>query len=102
MESMILSFLTPLADAAHPVGNPGKVFIVVPRHRAYLADLLVKAFEGREDVEIVADRRYGERRTQQRSVGVERRRGQRRQPKEEVIEVVFRRIGSPEEPRTGS
>lgn len=101
METQIMSFVTPRGDGAHLGGNPGKVFIIVPRSRAYLADLLVKAFEGREDLEIIADRRHVERRTQQQASAVERRRGQRRRPKESVIEVVVGRIG-PEEPRAGS
>lgn len=101
METQIMSFLTPLADTAHPGGNAGKVFIIVPQHRAYFADLLIKAFEGREDVEVITDRRHGERRTQQQASRMERRQGQRRRPKEGVIEVVVGTIG-PQEPRAGS
>lgn len=89
-------FVTPLSDAARSHANPGKVFIIVPRHRAYLADLLVKAFEARQDVEIVVDRRYGERRTRSQATAVERRRGPRRRPKDEVIEVVVGRFGQSE------
>jgi hypothetical protein len=101
MESLVMSFVAALTAGGNPEGNPGKVCIIVPRPRAYLADLLAKAFEGREDVEVIVDRRYGERRAQKRSVGTERRRGQRRRPKEEVIEVVIGKIGQPEEHREG-
>jgi len=52
-------------------------------------DLLAKAFEGREDVEVIVDRRRGERRAQQRSIAVERRRAERRRPKGEAIEFVI-------------
>lgn len=98
MEPLIMSFVTALTDTGHSDGNPGKVIIIVPRPRAYLADLLAKAFEGREDVEVIVDRRYGERRIQKRPVPAERRSGQRRRPKQEVIEVVVGRMGEPEGP----
>lgn len=84
-----MSFIAPVTDTEHPGGNPGAVYIIVPRSRAYLADLIRKAFEGREDAKILVDRRYGERRTQQRPIVVERRRGERRRSKEQVIEVVI-------------
>ena len=101
MESFVMSFVTTLTTAAQsegPVhsegnpGNPGKVYIILPRPRAYLEGLMAKAFEGHEDVAIVVDRRYGERRTRQQPVAVERRRMERRRSKEEVIEVVIRRV----------
>jgi hypothetical protein len=100
MIPVVLSFVAPLADTEHSDGDPTKVYIVVPRHRAYVADLLRKAFEGREEVEILVDRRQGERRTRQRPVTLERRRADRRRPKEEVIEVVIEKLdhfGSPPE-----
>ena len=100
METLVMSFVTPLIDAEHPDGNPGEVYIIVPRPRAYLTDLLRKAFEGREDVKILVDRRYGERRAQQRPVATERRQRTRRRGKEEVIEVVIgkvRPLGGPQE-----
>lgn len=87
-----MSFLTLLIDTQHSDGDPEKVHIIVPRSRAYLADLLGKAFEGREDVDIHLDRRLGERRTRREPVVTERRRGERRRPKEEVIEVVIGRV----------
>ncbi len=89
MIPLVLSFVAPLIDTEHSDGDPAKVYIVVPRHRAYVADLLRKAFEGREEVEILVDRRQGERRTRQRPVALERRRADRRRPKEEVIAVVI-------------
>lgn len=96
MESLVMSFVSPPPDAEHSHGNPMKVFIIVPRQRAYLGDLLLKAFEGREDVEIVVDRRYGERRTRNQTTAVERRLGPRRRLKQGVIEVVIGRIGQSE------
>lgn len=101
MDSLSMSFVAPVGNPGHPE-NPGKVRIIVPRARAYLADLLVKAFEGREDVEIIVERRQGERRTQKVPVAFERRWAERRRPKEEVIEVVVGRTTEPQGPRGGS
>ena len=100
MIPLVLSFVAPFVDTEHSDGDPAKIHIVVPRHRAYVADLLRKAFEGREEVEIIVDRREGERRTRQRPVAVERRRADRRRPKAEVIEVVIgslTQLGGPAE-----
>lgn len=95
MDSLSMSFVTPLGNPGH-AENPGAVHIIVPRARAYLAELIAEAFEGREDVEIIVDKRHGERRTRNVAVAVERRRAERRRPKEEVIEVVFGRTTKPE------
>jgi hypothetical protein len=88
MDSLIMSFVTALTSEGPSDGNPGKVVIIVPRSRAYLADLLAQAFQGKEDVEIIVDRRYGDRRTLQGPAATERRWIDRRRPKERVIEVV--------------
>ena len=98
MASLIVSFVTAHSNPGH-AENPGKVHIIVPRSRAYLADLLAKAFEGREDVEIIVDKRHAERRTQRLAGSVDRRRAERRRPKDEVIEVVVGRTAEPENPR---
>ncbi len=92
MIPLVLSFVAPLIDAEHSDGDPEKVYIVIPRHRAYVVELLRKVFEARGDVEILVDRRHGERRTRQRPVAVERRQTDRRRPKEEVIEVVIEKL----------
>ena len=87
-----MHFVSALTGAGNAPGDPRKVYIIVPRSRAYLADLLAKAVEGREDVEVIVDRRRRDRRTQQQPVAQERRRTERRQPKEELVEVVLGRI----------
>jgi hypothetical protein len=69
--------------------NPGRMLLIVRRPYAHLEDRLRRAFEGREDVEIIADRRRGERRVSDRPVPVDRRRGERRTRKEEILEVVI-------------
>lgn len=100
MESLVVSFVSAVTGVGHSDEDDEKIWIIVPRSHAYLADLLARPFEGREDIEIIVDRRRGDRRTQQRPVPVERRRTNRRRPKEEFVEVVLGRIsrsGSPPE-----
>jgi hypothetical protein len=48
-----------LPDAEGRAGEKRKIHIAVHRSYTYLADLLGKAFEGRQDVEIVVTREVG-------------------------------------------
>ncbi|TMJ13527.1 MAG: hypothetical protein E6G98_00295 [Bacillati bacterium ANGP1] len=89
MESLVLSFITLLAGDKYSNGDHERITIIVPRTHADVVDLLAKAFAGREGVEIIVDRRHSERRAQQRAVAVERRRADRRRPRDTVIEVVL-------------
>ena len=94
MESLIVSFVTVLQEADPSDDDP--VHFIVPRSRAYLAAFLGKAYAGRGDMEVIVDRRYVERRKgldAEEWQGAERRRAERRRPKEEVIEVVIERPG---------
>ncbi len=93
MGTLVISFVSAVTGAGYSEGDDAKITIVVPRSHAYLADLLARAFEGREDIEVVVDRRRGDRRAQQRPVSVDRRRKDRRRRKEEVVEVVVGRPG---------
>jgi len=88
MEPLVMFLVSALTGGENSPGDPHRVHIVVPRSHAYLADLLAKAFEGRGDVEVIVDRRRGDRRMQQQPVTVERRRADRRRPKDATIEVV--------------
>jgi hypothetical protein len=63
--------------------------IIVRRPYAYLAEELSREFAGQEDVHVIVDRRYGERRRWRESVTVERRQGNRRNPKEEIVEMAL-------------
>lgn len=63
--------------------------IIVRRPYAYLESRLRKAFEGRDDVEVLGDRRHGERRVARPPVPEERRRADRRKSKEEIVEIVI-------------
>jgi hypothetical protein len=94
VESLIVSFVTVLQEADPSDDDP--VHFIVPRSRAYLAAFLAKGYAGRGDMEVIVDRRYVERRKGLGAVepqGAERRRAERRRPKEEVIEVIIERPG---------
>ena len=78
-----------LAVAGGTGANPGKMLLVVRRPYAHLEDRLRRAFGGRDDVEVIADRRHGERRMSDRRVSAERRRAERRTRKDEIVEVII-------------
>ena len=85
-----LDFLLKIAkaDTAFEHGSE-KMFIIVLRPCTNLEDELRQTFAGQEDVQVILDRRYGERRTSQQAVEVERRRSDQRRPKEGIIDVVL-------------
>lgn len=68
------------------------VHIIVRRQYAYVAEVLRRVFAEREDIKVIVDRRHGERRQTQQLASIERRQGERRRPKGEILEVV---IGEP-------
>lgn len=81
------AFQLGILSAADSAGRRA-MCIIIRRSYAYLEEVLRRAFEGQEDVRVVVDRRYGERRTRREPGARERRRGDRRQRREEVAEVV--------------
>jgi len=70
--------------------NPARMLLIVRRPYAHLEGQLRRAFEGRADIEVVPDRRRGERRMIDRGAPAERRRAGRRTSKEEILEVVIK------------
>jgi hypothetical protein len=62
--------------------------IIRPRYSA-LGEELRRAFQGQEDVQVIVDRRAGERRTSRHPVTVERRLAERRRAMDELVEVVI-------------
>jgi hypothetical protein len=66
----------------------GIMTIVVQQPYAHLERELRRAFKGQEDVKVILDRRSGEQRKRRQAVGGERRKSDRRYPKEEIVEVV--------------
>ena len=69
--------------------NAARMLLIVRRPYAHLEERLRRAFQGRGDVEVLPDRRRGERRRNPRTVEEERRRVERRTSKEEIVEVVI-------------
>jgi hypothetical protein len=63
--------------------------MIVRRPYAYLEGRLRRAFEGRDDVDIISDGRRGERRAGARPVQKERRQGERRTTKGQMLEIVI-------------
>lgn len=66
-----------------------KSTIVIQQPFAHLEKELRTVFKGQEDVNIIMDRRYGERRERPKAVKVDRRKSERRDPKEELAELVI-------------
>ena len=83
-------FLLSIAKAAvPPEKRPGSMCIIIKRPYNHLEDELRKAFEGQEEVKIIVDRRYDERRVNQQPVSEDRRRADRRKKKEPLVEAVI-------------
>ena len=69
--------------------NPGITSIIIRQPYAHLEKELRRAFNREEDVKVIVDRRYGERRKRLQAVEIERREVDKRRPKEELVEVVI-------------
>lgn len=67
----------------------GTISIVVQRPYAYLKKNLENVFKGQADVRVTVDRRYSERRRLGEGAKQNRRRSDRRQSKETLIDVVI-------------
>jgi len=93
-----------LAEGERPSVGKRKIHITVHRAYAYLADLLGKAFEGQQDVEVVVDPKMGGRGPRERPASSDqrqetvaeprrasRRKGTRRRPKDEQSEKPLSR-----------
>src|SRR5947199_8736284 len=75
--------------------NPARMRLIVKRPYAHLEDRLRRAFEEREDVEVIIDRRRGQRRMSDRPVQAEQRRTDRRTPGRRCWRFWSRAIRSP-------
>ncbi len=83
-------FLLRIAKAPKSVGEgAGTMSIIIRRPYANLERELRSTFEGQEDVNVIVDRRYAERRTSRQPIEIDRRRSDRRGSKEELVEVVI-------------
>jgi hypothetical protein len=83
-------FLLSISKTTLPPGKyPGSMSIVIQRPHTHLENELRKAFEGQEEINIIVDRRYGERRVSQQPVSKDRRRADRRKAKALLAEAVI-------------
>jgi hypothetical protein len=79
-----------IAKRTHAPEEEGNVMsIIIGRSYSHLEKELHSAFKGQKDVNIILNRRYGERRKKSQAVTKERRKDARRRPKEELVEVVI-------------
>ncbi len=67
----------------------GIMSIIIRKPYGHLEEELIKTFKGQKDVQIIVDKRYGERRKTQQDIEKERRHDNRRQPKDEIVDVVL-------------
>jgi len=72
-----------------PEEGAGIMTIVVMRPHARLEKELLSVFKGQKDVRVISDSRYEERRRKRQAVATDRRKADRRRPKEELVEVVI-------------
>ena len=83
-------FLLSIAKAAvPPEKHPGSICIIIKRPYTHLEDELRRTFEGQEDVKIVVDRRYEERRVGRQPVSEDRRGADRRKKKDPLVEAII-------------
>jgi hypothetical protein len=67
----------------------GDTCIIIRRRYSHLKEELQRTLKGDKDVKVLVDKRSGERRRSKQSIPLERRRADRRKPKEELVEVVI-------------
>ena len=72
-----------------PEEGAGMMTVVVMRPYARLEKELRSTFKGQEDVKVILDKRFRERRERRQNIAVEHRKDDRRRPKEELIEVAI-------------
>ena len=89
--SQLPGFLLKIAKATSSLegGGPGVMSIIIRQPYAFLEKELRTTFEGQEDVKVIVDRRYRERRTRTQAIESERRHADQRGPKEELVEVLL-------------
>jgi len=82
--------------AKHAASGPQLIVVVEAQDRS-LYDYLTRGLATVEGVQVILERRQGERRASPRPVNVERRQGDRRQPRQVVqfMGCTFVRLGPP-------
>ncbi len=88
--SFLPKFLLKIVKAVPTSGEgAGIMSIIIQRPYSHLEKELRTVFKGEKDINVIVERRYGERRTSWRAVEIERRCADRRHPKEQLVEVVI-------------
>ncbi len=67
----------------------GLFHVIIHRPYSYLEDEIRRVFAGREDVRIIIDRRYEERRRQDVPIMINRRAADRRRSVDELIKIII-------------
>ena len=90
MKSVLPHFLFRIFKGVSPSEEgTGNMSIIIRQPYAHLEEELIKTFKGQKDVQVILDKRYAERRKTQQDVEIERRHADRRQPNEEIVDVVL-------------
>jgi hypothetical protein len=90
MMTALPEFLLAIATrTSAPEKGAGAMTIIVQRPYARLERELRSTFAGQKHVTVIVDRRLGERRVTGQPVAVERRRADRRMPKQEMVCVLL-------------
>jgi hypothetical protein len=90
MMTALPEFLLAIATRTSPSEHgAGVMTIIVQRPYARLERELRSSFAGQKGVTVIVDRRFGERRLTGQPVSVERRRADRRMPKQELVRVLL-------------
>jgi hypothetical protein len=72
-----------------PAQGAGTMSIIIQRPYAHIEKEMNRVFGREEDVTVITDRRYGERRATEKPITMERRRDDRRTSKETMVQVVL-------------
>ena len=90
MKSVLPQFVLRILKGVSPSEEgTGIMSIIIRQPYAHLEKELTQTFKGQADVQVILDRRYSERRKTQQAVDVEQRHADRRQPKDEIVDVVL-------------
>ncbi len=90
MKSALPHFLLRILKGVSPSEEgTGNMSIIIRKPYAHLEEELIKTFKGQKDVQIIVDKRYAERRKTQQDIEIERRHDNRRQLKDEIVDVVL-------------
>ncbi len=90
MKSVLPQFILRILKGVSPSEEgAGIMSIIIRKPYAHLEEELIKTFKGQKDVHVILDRRYTERRKTQQDIEIERRHDNRRQPNEEIVDIVL-------------